>query len=204
MITFEFCPRAGKQTKSYDVLLERFELETLMRTLKVQDYYTCRDKYKCHKIIAKIDTELINKDMGWSMTVLNLYLQFIISALRNISFSPPYPPSSRKNINAAIEISKYLHRHFHEDITMDSVAAALNMTTRNVSRLFKDYFGTTFGKALCRFRFNYAKYYLITTDNSVEDITKLVGFKSSRTLFKMFKEKEGLTISQFRRKNRGS
>ena len=146
VITFEFCPRAGKQTKSYDVLLERFELETLMRTLKVQDYYTCRDKYKCHKIIAKIDTELINKDMGWSMTVLNLYLQFIISALRNISFSPPYPPSSRKNINAAIEISKYLHRHFTR-IHYGQRCRCTN-TTRNVSRLFKDYFGTTFGKAL--------------------------------------------------------
>lgn len=198
VITFEFNPRTGKDSKSYDTLIERFELETIMRTLNMQNYYTFADRHKCCKIVIEIETELKNKDIGWNMKVLNLYLQFIINALRNISFAPPYPPYSRKNVNSAIEISKYMHKHFHEDITLQRIANDLNMTTRNVSRLFKDYFGTTLGKALSRFRFNHAKYYIATTDYSIEEIAKLVGFKSARTLFKMFKENEGLTISCYR------
>jgi len=202
VITFELSTRTGKDSKAYTSLVGRFELETLIQALKVQNYYKCADRYKCEKIIKAIDTELKNKAIGWNMNVLNLYLQFIISALRNITLSSPYPPYSRENVNSAIEISKYMHKHFHEDITLEKVAESLNMTTRNVSRLFKEYFGTTFGKTLSRFRYNFAKYYLVNTDYSVEDVAKLVGFKSSRTLFKMFKENEGLTISQYRSKYR--
>jgi len=202
VITFEFSSRTGKDPKAYTSPLGRFELETLVQTLKVQNYYKCTDRYKCEKIIKAIDTELKNKAMGWNMNVLNLYLQFIISALRNITISSPYPPYSRENVNSAIEISKYMHKHFHEDITLEIVAESLNMTTRNVCRLFKEYFGTTFGKTLSRFRYNFAKYYLVNTDYSVEEVAKLVGFKSSRTLFKMFKEFEGLTIAQYRSKYR--
>ncbi|MDY6827384.1 MAG: AraC family transcriptional regulator [Bacillota bacterium] len=202
VITFEFCPRSGRDTRVRDVLVERFELDTLMHMLKVQDYYICTDCYNCDLIVRRIEAELKNRDIGWSMTVLNLYLQFIINALRNISFRSSYPSYGWKNVNAAIEISKYMHRYFSEDITLKSVADALNMTPRNVSRLFKGYFGTTFGKTLSRFRYNYAKYYLLTTDHPVEEIAKMVGFKSSRTLFKMIKEKEGKTIAEFRARAR--
>ena len=58
----------------------------------------------------------------------------------------------------------------------------------------------TFGKTLSSLRFNFAKHYLATTDYSVDEIAKLVGYKSTRTLFKIFKENEGLTISQYRDK----
>lgn len=202
VITFEFYPRTAKEIKGYNILLERFELETLIQTLKVQNFYTCMDKYKCYKIVKEIENELKSKNIGWNMKVLNLYLQFIINALRNISISSHYPYYTRENVNSAIEISKYMHKHLHEDITLEKVAESLNMSTRNVSRLFKEYFGTTFGKALNCFRFNYAKFYISTTDYSVEEIANLVGFKSARTLFKIFKENEGLTISQYRSKKR--
>lgn len=198
VITFEFCPRFGRDTGGRDVLVERFELDTLMRMLKVQDYYICTDCYNCDTIVRRIEAELKDRDIGWRMTVLNLYLQFIINALRNISFDSSYPPYGRKNVNAAIEISKYMHRHFSEDITLKSVAYALNMTPRNVSRLFKGYFGTTFGKTLSRFRYNFARHYLLTTDHSVDEIAKMVGFKSPRILFKMIRENEGMTIAEFR------
>jgi AraC-like DNA-binding protein/mannose-6-phosphate isomerase-like protein (cupin superfamily) len=200
VITFEFYPRECKEINAYNLLLERFELETLIQTFKVQSYYNCVDRYECHTIIREIETELKDKDIGWNMKVQNLYLQFVITALRNITFPMPYPPYSRENVNSAIEISKYIRKHLHEDLTLKKVAKSLNMTSRNVSRVFKDYFGTTFGKTLSSLRFNFAKHYLATTDYSVDEIAKLVGYKSTRTLFKIFKENEGLTISQYRDK----
>lgn len=202
VITFDFSSRTGKDSKAYNVMLERYELDTFIRTLQVEDYYTCLDKYKCNKIIKEIQSELKNKNIGWNMKVLNLYFQFVISALRNISIGPNYPPYSRESVNSAIEITKYMHEHFNEQITLKDVAENLNMTTRNASRLFKEYFGTTFGKVLSHFRYNYAKYYLSATDYSVEDIAKYVGFESSRTILKLFKANEGLTITQYRSKSR--
>lgn len=200
VITFEFYPRAERDIKSRDVIIDRFEMETLMRTVQVHQYFKCIDKFNCNSIIKKIDMELKNKNLGWNMNVQNLYLQFIINSLRNITLTSPYPPYSRKNVNAAIEISKYMHKHFHESISLKDIAKALGMTPRNVSRLYKGYFGTTVGNALRQFRYNFARYYLITTDHSVDKIAEMVGFSSARTIYKLLKENEGLTVTEFRRR----
>ena len=48
----------------------------------------------------------------------------------------------------------------------------------------------------------YAKYYLCTTDYSIVEIAERVGFTSPRTLYKLFRQYEGLSLSQYRKQHK--
>jgi AraC-like DNA-binding protein len=78
------------------------------------------------------------------------------------------------------------------------VADAMYVTPRHVSRIFNEYFGTSFGKTLSIYRLSYAKNYLCDTDYPVEKIATLVGFASPQSLYKLFKEREKMTIKKYR------
>ena len=71
-----------------------------------------------------------------------------------------------------------------------------------MTRIFSDYFGISFRRTLSIYRLNYAKNYLIFTDKPVEEIAELVGISAPQTLYRLFKENEGMTISEYRRYHR--
>ena len=54
------------------------------------------------------------------------------------------------------------------------------------------------------YQLNYAKNDLIESNYPVERLAELVGFSSAKTLYQLFKEHEGMTISEFRAKHRES
>ncbi len=106
--------------------------------------------------------------------------------------------------NLAVEITKYMHEHYAENISLDDVSKVFHITPRHVTRIFSDYFGTSFRRTLSVYRLNYAKNYLCSTDKTVEEIASLVGISAPQTLYRLFKENEGMTISEYRRYHRQS
>lgn len=179
---------------------EALEIQKIFTNIKADKYYVIQDNNNCYKIIERISTELKNKKFGWQFALRELYLSFIILALRNIIPST-YSDIAEDNrsINLAVEITKYMHANYNKDINLEIVAKAMYVTPRHVNRVFESCFGTTFSKTLSIFRLNYAKDYLFKTDYSVEKIANLVGFSSSRTLLKLFRQVEGMTTTQYRK-----
>lgn len=178
---------------------EKEFMDSIFDTLKKREYFVAADQNQFGGLIPKIQEEIQYKSLGWQLMMRNYYFEFIINAFRNII--PPAPVSAEKeqvHLTMAIEITKFMHAHYNESITLTDVANALHVTPRHISRLFEKYFGTSFGKTLSIYRLNYAKNYLCDTDYSIEKIAQLVGFSSAQTLFKLFKEWEELSISQYR------
>jgi AraC-like DNA-binding protein len=97
-----------------------------------------------------------------------------------------------------------MHEHYAENISLDDVSKVFHITPRHVTRIFSDYFGTSFRRTLSVYRLNYAKNYLCSTDKTVEEIASLVGISAPQTLYRLFKENEGMTISEYRRYHRQS
>ncbi len=92
-----------------------------------------------------------------------------------------------------------MHEHYHKNISLEDVSKAFYITPRHVTRIFSDYSGTSFRKTLNIYRLNYAKNYLCYTDKPVEEIAELVGISAPQTLYRLFKENEGMTISEYRK-----
>lgn len=93
---------------------------------------------------------------------------------------------------------RYIHSHYQEELSIEKVAEALNVSSRHINRSYSAMFGTTFIKNANLLRIAYAKDYLCTTDDSIEEIAEKVGFASTRTFYKLFQQYEGISASQYR------
>ena len=113
---------------------------------------------------------------------------------------PPIQTETAEYIrNLPIEFTKFLHANYHNpNLSLQDVADYFYMSPRHVNRLFRDFFGSSLSRTLTRYRINYAKDYLIDTDFPVDEIAEKIGFASASTLSRLFKEAEGITISEYR------
>lgn len=172
--------------------------------LKEQLYIIAEDKNNCRDILTLLQQEYAEKQIGWQIILADYCREYFVKLLRNILTDKPAgtPEPGSGPANLAIEITKFMHRHYHENISLEDVSKAFYITPRHVTRIFSDYFGTSFRKTLSIYRLNYAKNYLCYTDKSVEEIAALVGISAPQTLYRLFKENEGMTLSEYRRYHR--
>lgn len=172
--------------------------------LKEQLYIIAEDKNNCRDILTLLQQEYAEKQIGWQIILADYCREYFVKLLRNILTDKPAgtPEPGSGPANLAIEITKFMHRHYHENISLEDVSKAFYITPRHVTRIFSDYFGTSFRKTLSIYRLNYAKNYLCYTDKPVEEIAALVGISAPQTLYRLFKENEGMTLSEYRRYHR--
>ncbi|NLA86007.1 MAG: AraC family transcriptional regulator, partial [Clostridiales bacterium] len=133
----------------------------LENALKEQPYVIARDDNRCRDILVLIQREYAEKKIGWQIILVDYCREYIVKLLRNILTDKPAvtvePGSVQANL--AIEITKYMHKHYHENISLQEISNVFHITPRHVTRIFSDYFGTSFRKTLSIYRLNYAKNY---------------------------------------------
>jgi AraC-like DNA-binding protein len=174
------------------------------RAVKETPYMISADLNACNGILAEIQREATEKRPGWQVILVDYCREFFIKSMRNVlkdcAGDREQPEAGQANL--AVSITKYMHEHYHENISLDDVSRAFHITPRHVTRIFSDYFGIGFRKTLSIYRLNYAKNYLVSTDKPVEEIAALVGISAPQTLYRLFKENEGMTISEYRKYHR--
>ena len=176
----------------------------LEMALKEKLYIVAEDTNSCSTILSDIQREATQKQIGWQIILVDYCREYFIKCLRNVlsgSDSDTTQPDAGP-VNLAVEFTKYMHEHYQENISLEDVSKAFHITPRHVTRIFSDYFGTSFRKTLSIYRLNYAKNYLSYTDKPVEEIAELVGISAPQTLYRLFKENEGMTVSEYRKYHR--
>ena len=96
----------------------------------------------------------------------------------------------------------YLRAHFFEDLYLDDLAAAANMSTFHFSRAYRRQFGIAPLADLLEHRVAMAEHLLTTTRLDVSAIATAVGFECRTTLFRQFVRARGRSPLYFRRQAR--
>lgn len=91
--------------------------------------------------------------------------------------------------------------HLDCDMSLPKLAAKLNINTHQLSELLNVHLDTTFYDFLNQHRFLVAQSLLTQKNNplSVSDIVYQAGFNNRSSFYKVFKQKTGLTPSQFKK-----
>jgi AraC-like DNA-binding protein len=208
-VVFVFGLHKNAEALSNRHLPQREFMERLDKALDGKPYLLARDKNGCRELLAALERESLERQPGWQMLLADYCREYLIRLFRN--FLSPGPAGgtaddsallSGGQTNLAVEITKYMHQHYRENISLEDISKVFHITPRHITRLFSDYFGTSFKKTLSIYRLNYAKNYLLSTDKSVEEIAGLVGLSAAQTLYRLFKENEGMTISEYRARHR--
>lgn len=101
-----------------------------------------------------------------------------------------YPPQIERAIS-------YINKNYMNDISLEKCAEMIGISYTYLSREFKRATGMRFVEYLNCQRLNKAKSLLIREDIPVKKVAELSGFRNYNYFFKVFKEIEGVTPSEF-------
>lgn len=111
-----------------------------------------------------------------------------------------YENMTPQSISSDIEeILRYIALNFALPLTLDEVAAKINLTPTYFSHKFKKETGTTFKEYLNHIRIRHSCQMLLTTDDSITEIAINCGFNSSNYYKDCFRRIYGISPREFRK-----
>ncbi len=93
----------------------------------------------------------------------------------------------------------FMNQHIQENISLEDVAKAVNLSTTYFSRLFSNEMNMTFVDYLTMIKIEESKKYLVDTRQSISDIALRMGFSDQSYFSKVFKKNEGITPGKYRK-----
>lgn len=146
------------------------------------------------------ETKLINYT-GYSQEFMQLEGDELIEfAHRSFILITSYV-KSQSNIDYSNHIVKatkeYLEKHYTEDISLENVAAQVNISPQYFSKLIKKTTGFNFIDWLSMLRVKKAKELLTNSNLTVKEVCFMVGYKDPNYFSRIFKKRIGITPSEY-------
>lgn len=143
--------------------------------------------------------ENVNRDrvLGYELQVKGLLL-CLLSAL--VAHSDGLPPSENADTRRLKTVLQYVTTHFADNLPVAEAAAVCQCSPSHFMRWFKQMTGQSFTGYLNACRLNAAAELLRTTDDTVLAVAERTGFKNLSYFNRAFKDRFGLTPSQYRRR----
>ncbi|MFP4660791.1 MAG: AraC family transcriptional regulator [Halanaerobiales bacterium] len=98
------------------------------------------------------------------------------------------------------EIVFYIHNHYMEDVPLEKLAKKFGVSISHLSTTFKEYFGENIHSFLNDIRIKHACGLLTSSNKQITDIAAEVGFNSYTTFSRVFRQKQGISASEYRNK----
>ncbi|MFE5633706.1 GlxA family transcriptional regulator [Streptomyces sp. NPDC056543] len=108
---------------------------------------------------------------------------------------PLEPLSTTRRIE---DLRHHITRHLDEPLTVDDLAAFAHVSSRQLTRIFKEELGVTPGVYLESARVERARAALETTDATLERIASTCGFGTTDTLIRAFRRRLDTTPTEYR------
>lgn len=107
---------------------------------------------------------------------------------------------SNQNIDVTTRAMEFTNKNFNKDITLESLAAEVGLSSQYLSRVFKEKYGTNFIDYITKKRLEYAEELLLKGNMNIKEISRMSGYQDSNYFCKLFKKDTGLSPKQFRTK----
>ncbi len=96
-------------------------------------------------------------------------------------------------------IQSYIERNYPSQITLDALSKNFGISKYHMSREFKRYIGKSPNDYLIDIRLDHAKVLLVDSARTIAEIGQLVGIPNTNHFLYLFKTREGITPSAFRK-----
>lgn len=111
-------------------------------------------------------------------------------------------PEEKREISPfEAELTVYIREHYTEDTSLEAVAESMGMSPFYFSRQIKATTGMTFLEYLTSYRIEKAKKRLDSTELSVAEVGRAVGYSDANYFAKVFKRATGYTPTTYRNRS---
>ena len=127
-----------------------------------------------------------------------------VSSSHSIYFDTPHRMGQNSDRDVEfVQIIDYIEKHLSEPISLEMLSSLMHFEKSYLTVRFKEIWGLSPMKYVNWLRIERAKELLSTTDMSITDISRSVGFGSIHYFSRYFKEKENTTPNEYRIKRQG-
>lgn len=98
-----------------------------------------------------------------------------------------------------LSISNYISSHIEEPVTLSDISNYLNYNSSYISRLFKQKMDMNISDYIASLKIEKAKELILSTNQTVEQIAKLVGYENSKYFFQVFKKHTGVSPKEYKK-----
>ncbi|HZJ87175.1 MAG TPA: AraC family transcriptional regulator, partial [Erysipelothrix sp.] len=109
---------------------------------------------------------------------------------------------TKSNLSKLQEIYDYIEMNYQKDLSLEDIAKHVSYNKHYLTRYFKSMTGMSVFTFLNDYRLNQAKWLLITTEKSMDDIAYEAGFQSTKRFHHVFKEVMGTSPLQYRKETK--
>ena len=130
------------------------------------------------------------------------YIEYEISATFYLLLTNLLIVQSKSHNTASELIEKvvsFMQENYMKDLSVEDISHHFGLSRTHMTRCFKEYTGFAPHEYITRLRIYHAKYLLQSTELSIEEISRQMGFSDSVYFIQVFKKTEGITPSKFRK-----
>lgn len=184
--------------QEFDKMIESHTLEHA--SVLMQQYLFINFTSQITGLAKEMDIEL--SDAGISLLISARNMQSFRSAAADLiyEFCEKWEEQRvRRTVDEEYHIYKYVNDHFSDnDISIESVASALDTTTAAVRHAIQNQAGMTYRDYIIYLRIEYAKRLLRTEDISINEVCLKTGYLNVSYFIQLFKKQTGVTPLRFR------
>lgn len=151
------------------------------------------------KVYSMLDSLASQKDSFVQFIyVLHMLYELSKYECKQLS-SSSFASSKQDNESRRItKVKSYISEHYHEVITLDSMASLVGMSPSAFSRFFKQHTNKTLSSYIIDMRLGVAARMLVDTAQNVSEICYACGFNNLSNFNRVFRLKRGLSPREFR------
>jgi AraC family transcriptional regulator, glycine betaine-responsive activator len=169
--------------------------EQFPRVLMSDQLFTIdRNRYTCSGGIAPLDLmlHLVKEELGARVAQL-ISEQFIVERVRNERDRQYVPLRAQVGVSheSLISIANLMEQHIEKPLSLDEIAAASDISRRQIERLFKRHVQCVPKKYYLQLRLRRARELLLQTSMSIMDITTACGFQSPPHFSRCYRQEFG-------------
>ncbi|MBU5481887.1 AraC family transcriptional regulator [Blautia sp. MSJ-19] len=180
------------ETKYLDPVIHNKNIDALIFTGKTPNQ---------QKILQKLrQASALQHQENVEFQTRNLFSELWLLLLEEIKEQPTHTVNFQ-NQERVQNMLTFIHAHYSEKLTLNDIAAAASVSTRECIRCFRNTIRQTPLEYVMEYRLNMAKRLLDDTEISITEVSYHCGFSSNAYFGKIFREKCGMTPLQYRNRN---
>lgn len=140
-------------------------------------------------------SESRKKDIRFSDEICNCICKTVLLEMLHMYSSNAVPHTSNENF---VALKTYIDEHYCESFQLQDVCESLYINKFYAAKLFKEYTGVTATRYIIERRMEHASKLLGSTDMSIAQIAKIVGYSDTYHFSRLFKKEIGTSPKSYR------